>query len=85
MGHPLALPARVLRGGHASANLSSPRRPREEAVAQIEAWMTSPRLEILAENDGYWHELRGLVDRGRVVGPIVHDARVAALCPARSS
>ena len=51
-----------------------------EAVAQIEAWMTSPRLVLLAENDGYWNELRRLLDRGRVVGPIVHDARVAALC-----
>ena len=51
-----------------------------EAVAQIEAWMTSPRLVLLAENDAYWSELRPLLDRGRVVGPIVHDARVAALC-----
>ena len=51
-----------------------------EAVAQIEAWMTSPRLILLAENDGYWNELRNLLDRGRVVGPSVHDARVAALC-----
>jgi predicted nucleic acid-binding protein len=41
--------------------------------------MTSPRLVLLAENDGYWSELRRLLDRGRVAGPIVHDARVAAL------
>jgi predicted nucleic acid-binding protein len=41
-----------------------------EAVAQIEAWMTSPRLVLLVENDSYWNELRRLLDRGRVVGPI---------------
>ena len=51
-----------------------------EAIAQVEAWMTSPRLVVLGENDDYWTELRALLERGRVVGPIVHDARVAALC-----
>lgn len=29
---------------------------------------------------GHWEELRGLLVAGRVAGPLVHDARVAALC-----
>ena len=51
-----------------------------EAIAQIEAWLTSPRLVLLSENDGYWPELRQLLERSRPPGPMVHDARVAALC-----
>ena len=35
---------------------------------------------LLREGDGYWPHLRGLVGAGRVDGPRVHDARVAALC-----
>ena len=41
---------------------------------------TARRLVLLAENDGDWSELRRLLDRDRVVGTIVHDAHLAALC-----
>lgn len=54
--------------------------PLAAALSQVEAWLESPTLVLLAESDGYWPELRGLVSDARVAGPIVHDARVAALC-----
>ncbi|MFI5184178.1 MAG: type II toxin-antitoxin system VapC family toxin, partial [Vicinamibacteria bacterium] len=37
-------------------------------------------LVLLAEESGYWKHLRDTVGVGRIVGPQVHDARVAALC-----
>ena len=54
----------------------------EAAIAQVEAWMGSPTLVLLAESDAYWPMLRQAVLDGHVVGPVVHDARVAALCEA---
>jgi uncharacterized protein len=50
------------------------------AVDQIEAWLESPTLTLLAESGGYWPALRTLLQEGRMAGPQVHDARLAALC-----
>ena len=35
---------------------------------------------LLCESDGHWPVLRDLLRGGRIVGPKVHDARIAALC-----
>jgi toxin-antitoxin system PIN domain toxin len=53
-----------------------------EAWAQIEAWLGSPSLRLLAETPEFGPRLGGFLERARVRGPIVHDARVAALCVA---
>lgn len=58
----------------------SPPTPLAAAVDQIEAWLESPSLVLLAETEGYWPELRSALEQGRIAGPQVHDARVAALC-----
>ena len=58
----------------------NPPTPLEAAVDQIEAWMESPSLFLLSEFEGYWSELRSVLQAGRVSGPQVHDARVAAIC-----
>lgn len=42
--------------------------------------MESPGLSLLSEVEGYWTDLRTAIENGRVTGPQVHDARVAALC-----
>ncbi|PXY27879.1 type II toxin-antitoxin system VapC family toxin [Prauserella muralis] len=55
---------------------------REQATAQIDAWLASPTLSVLGEPAGYWPDLKALLSAGRVIGPMVHDARVAALCVA---
>ncbi len=52
----------------------------DEAVGQVEAWLESPSLVLLSESSGYWPELRSALLAGRVVGPRVHDAKIAALC-----
>jgi uncharacterized protein len=57
-----------------------PPTPLARAVDQVEAWLESPALVLLAEGPDYWTLLRSLVEPGRVVGPAVHDARIAALC-----
>lgn len=57
-----------------------PPTPRARALGQVEAWLDSPSLVLVAEGEGYWAELRGLVQTGRIEGPRVHDARIAALC-----
>ncbi len=57
-----------------------PPTPIEAAVDQVEAWLESPSLELLAEDADHWGSLRVLLEAGRVAGPRVHDARIAALC-----
>ena len=42
--------------------------------------METPTLVLLGETVGYWAQLRAGVLEGKVTGPQVHDARVAALC-----
>jgi len=58
----------------------SPPTPLANAIDQIEAWLESPSLVLLAETEGYWSELRSTLKQGRISGPQVHDARVAAIC-----
>lgn len=58
----------------------APPTPLAAAIDQIEAWLESPTLVLLAESGTHWPTLRSLVKAGRVAGPQVHDARIAALC-----
>lgn len=51
-----------------------------KAIEQIEAWAESPSFSFLSEGPGYWQVLTSLVASGKVAGPLVHDARVAAIC-----
>jgi toxin-antitoxin system PIN domain toxin len=52
----------------------------EAALAQLAAWLESPRLTLLAEGPGYADTLSTLVTEAKVTGAKVHDARIAALC-----
>lgn len=54
--------------------------PMAAALDQVEAWLQSPSLLTLTENERYWETLQSLIALARVDGPRVHDARVAALC-----
>lgn len=58
----------------------APPSPLNVALEQVEAWLESPALVVLAETQGYWPALRATLVEGRIGGPLVHDARVAALC-----
>jgi predicted nucleic acid-binding protein len=35
---------------------------------------------LLGEGSAHWKTLQGMLSAGRVTGPVVHDARIAALC-----
>jgi len=52
----------------------------EQAVDQLDAWFESPGVTLLAEGDDYFGLLRDALRAGRIAGPRVHDARIAALC-----
>lgn len=58
----------------------APPTSRARAIDQIEAWLESPTLVLLAESATHWPQLRELLESARVAGPLVHDARVAAVC-----
>jgi toxin-antitoxin system PIN domain toxin len=57
-----------------------PPSPLSAAVAQVDAWLESPSIRPLAEAVDYWPHLRAAITAAKIVGPQVHDARIAALC-----
>jgi uncharacterized protein len=57
-----------------------PPTPLLQALAQIEAWRESPGLALLSESEQHWSELRALAIAGRIAGPRIHDAKIAAIC-----
>ena len=56
----------------------------EQAWQQLSAWTASPSLRLLGETDGFLEILGRFVQRPRVRGGVVHDARIAAICMANS-
>ncbi len=58
----------------------TPPTPLARALDQVDAWIESPSLVLLAESQAHWERLRSLLTLGKVAGPKVHDARIAALC-----
>jgi toxin-antitoxin system PIN domain toxin len=62
------------------SRIFQPPTPLELACEQIVAWLESPSLVLLAEDEGYWPEFRATVVASKVSGPRIHDARIAALC-----
>jgi hypothetical protein len=57
-----------------------PPTPTDRAIDQVEAWLESPSLVLLAEGTDHWTMLRAQIEAGHIAGPRVHDARIAALC-----
>jgi len=60
--------------------LFNPPTPLSRALNQIDAWMDSPSVHLIAEQPRYWESLRPLLAAGKISGPAVHDGRVAAIC-----
>lgn len=58
----------------------NPPTPLKTAIDQVEAWLESPSLVLISELADYWSLLRSTLMSGRVSGPLVHDARIVALC-----
>ena len=57
-----------------------PPTPRDIAIASISRWLRSPRCNAIGEGPGYFERLSELLTASKVMGPQVHDARVAAIC-----
>ncbi len=57
-----------------------PPTPLASALDQVQAWIESPSLILIAESEGYWQRLERVLRSARSSGPRIHDARVAALC-----
>lgn len=57
-----------------------PPTPTRAAIDQVESWLESPSLLLLGEGPAHWAALRPLLEAGKVAGPKIHDARIAALC-----
>jgi hypothetical protein len=60
------------------AAASTPR----EAWAQLQVWQASPTCRLIGETEDFFGILETFVRHPRVVGPVVHDARIAAICVA---
>jgi len=58
----------------------APASTHNEALEQLDAWMQSPSLVLLAESRVFWGKLASLLATARLAGSKVHDARIAALC-----
>lgn len=58
----------------------SPPTPLATALAAIQAWQVSLGLRMLGEGPGYFDELAAQATAGRIMGPKIHDARIAAIC-----
>jgi len=52
----------------------------EDALAAVSDMVGMPDVETLSESEGHLDRLAGLLTRAGVVGPKVHDARIAAIC-----
>ena len=52
----------------------------EHAWRQLEAWVASPSNRLIGETDDFPDTLSRFVQRPRVHGGVMHDARVAAIC-----
>ncbi len=57
-----------------------PPTPQADARETVAGWLDAPMVVTLSEMDGYWDVLADLLEKSKVTGPRVHDARVAALC-----
>ena len=57
----------------------------EQAWRQLAAWIASPSLRLIGETDGFPEILERFVRRPRVLGAVVHDARIAAICVAHGA
>lgn len=57
-----------------------PPSPLDDALRAVESWRSVGTLVLLSEVEGYGEVLADVLRRARVIGPRVHDARIAALC-----
>lgn len=57
-----------------------PPSPLDLALQSIQAWVDSPSCVTIGEGPGYFEILCSLSRNGNIKGPMIHDARIAAIC-----
>lgn len=57
----------------------------DQAWRQLAAWIASPSLRMIGETNDFAEILERFVRRPRVLGAVVHDARIAAICVAHGA
>lgn len=57
----------------------------EQSWRQLLAWIDSPSVRLIGETEGFPKILESFVRRPRVLGGVVHDARIAAICVAHGA
>ncbi len=62
------------------AGIFSPPTRAQVALEFLAELFKAPSLVLLSEGDGHFERLSQLIVAGRIIGPRVHDARIAALC-----
>ena len=78
MVYSMAVPARVSRHHDSPPDLRSPN-TRLLALEAMDLWI-SAGYEMIGEDPGCYEVLKRLTVDGKIAGPRIHDARVAALC-----
>jgi len=58
----------------------APPTPMETALRAMRVWGESPGCELIGEGPDYLAILGRLLHASRCTGPMVHDARIAAIC-----
>lgn len=51
-----------------------------DAIDQIAAWLESPTVRLLSETASHARTLESLLDAAGCRGPMIYDARIAAIC-----
>ncbi len=57
----------------------------EQSWNQLSTWAASPSVRLIGETGDFLHILHRFVQRPRVIGGVVHDARIAAICVAHGA
>jgi uncharacterized protein len=50
-----------------------------EAAQEVEKWLLQPNVRVIAAGEDHWRVLRQMMFEGQAFGPLVSDARIAAL------
>jgi|TARA_B100001971_G_C17887335_1_gene381160 hypothetical protein len=53
-----------------------------QAIEQVETWLSSPSVVVIGESQDHWDLLKAGLTQGQIKGPMVHDARISAICQA---
>ena len=51
-----------------------------QALTAVDAWLAGGNVQLLSESPGYFEKLRELALAAKLSGPLIHDARITALC-----